>query len=112
MGQPEIERRKYGRTRVRVPIEFRMPGTDTPNRCSTQDISAGGCYIEMMQPFPVGTTLEMTLQAEDDTLLAAGTVVTCDPHVGNGIELTNMLPEDRERLKTFLASREVPPESS
>jgi hypothetical protein len=31
-----------------------------------------------------------------------GTVVTCDPQVGNGIEFARMLPEDQEELRAYM----------
>jgi len=43
----------------------------------------------------------MSLQL-DETLLALGTVVTCDPQVGNGIKFTRMLPEDQEQLRAYV----------
>jgi hypothetical protein len=45
----------------------------------------------------------MSLQLEG-TLLAVGTVVTCDPQVGNGIEFARMLPEDLEELRAFVSA--------
>jgi hypothetical protein len=95
------ERRVYPRVRVKVPVELFAPGSDVPQRGATSDLSEAGCYVETMFPFPVGTTLEMSLQLEG-TLLAAGTVVTCDPQVGNGIEFAKMLPEDLEELRAFV----------
>jgi hypothetical protein len=109
---PAKNRRKHGRAKIGAPIEFRLPGNETPNRCSVADLSEGGCYIEMMQPFAVGTTLELTLHLEEETVLAVGVAVTCDPHVGNGIEFRKMLPEDIESLRAFLATREVSPDSN
>lgn len=47
----------------------------------------------------------MSLQLEG-TLLAVGTVVTCDPQVGNGIEFAKMLPEDQEELRAFVKAAE------
>ncbi len=109
---PANNRRKHERAKVGAPIEFRLPGNEIPNRCSTADLSQGGCYIEMMQPFAVGTTLELSLNLGDDILLAEGVVVTCDPHVGNGIEFRKMLPEDIESLRAYLAAREVSSDSN
>lgn len=99
------ERRGYPRLKVRVPVELYLEGCDTPIRGATSDISAGGCYIETMLPFPFGTNVDMKLQLEN-TLLVAATVVTCDPQVGNGIQFTKMLPEDREELQAFLDATE------
>jgi hypothetical protein len=97
------ERRVHPRVRVKVPVEIFAPDSDVPQRGATSDISEAGCYIETMFPFPVGTTLEMSLQLEG-TLLAVGTVVTCDPQVGNGIEFARMLPEDLEELRAFVSA--------
>jgi len=58
-----------------------------------------------MYPLPPGTILDMKLQLEN-TLVVAATVVTCDPQVGNGIQFTRMLPEDREELQAFLDATE------
>jgi hypothetical protein len=72
----------------------------------------GGCYVETMFPFPVGTKLDLKLQLEG-TLLIEALVVTSDPQVGNGIEFTKMLPEDREELKAYLeAATEAQKEKS
>ena len=71
------ERRTSPRSGVSVPVESFAPGSDTPLRGATSDLSETGCYVETIFPFPIGTILEMSLQI-DGTLLALGTVVTCD----------------------------------
>jgi hypothetical protein len=100
-GEQRTERRARPRVKVKVPVELFVPDSDVPQRCATADLSEAGCYIETMFPFPVGTTLEMSLQI-DGTVLAVGRVVTCDPQVGNGIEFDRMLPEDQEELRAYV----------
>lgn len=95
------DRRESSRRKIRVPIEIDVEGSSVPIRGATADLSAGGCYIETMFPFPVGTVLDLKLQLEN-TLLVAATVVTSDPQVGNGIRFERMLPEDREELTKYL----------
>jgi len=94
------DRRGNVRVKVRVPVEMLLEGA-TPVRGATSDLSTGGCYIETLFPYPVGTTLDMRLQL-DNTLLIAARVVTCDPQVGNGIHFDKMLPEDQAELDRFL----------
>jgi len=96
-----VERRKHPRFKVSVPLEVQSPFSDAPLRCITADISLGGCYIENMYTYPVGTPLELKLYLED-TLLIIAKVVTSHPQVGNGIEFEKILPEDREQLRAFL----------
>jgi hypothetical protein len=95
------EHRNSPRIKVKVPVELHVPDNDIPLRCATADLSESGCYIESIFPFPIGTIFEMSLQL-NETILALGTVVTCDPQVGNGIKFTKMLPEDQEELHTYL----------
>ena len=101
----ESDRLESLRLKVRVPIEIEVGGGSSPIRGATADLSAGGCYLETMFPFPLGTTLDLKLQLES-TLLVAATVVTCDPQVGNGIRFERMLPEDREELQKYLEALE------
>jgi hypothetical protein len=95
------ERRTHPRFTVRVPVEVHAEGSEAPIRCATSDLSLGGCYIESLYPFPVGTSLELKLQLEG-TLLILGKVVTSYPQVGNGIQFLKILPEDRAELAAFL----------
>ena len=94
-------RRAFTRKKLSVPVEIETEGSDVPLRGATSDLSLGGCYIETMFPFPVGTALDLKLQIEN-TLLIEAVVVTCDPQVGNGIKFVKMLPEDVAELKTYL----------
>jgi len=96
------ERRKYPRLKLHLPVEIRADNTASSIHVSTTDLSLGGCYIESIFPFPVGTTLDLRLQIGDTTVPIAATVVTSDPQVGNGILFARMLPEDRRALETFL----------
>ena len=107
-----IEHRQYPRFPARVSVEIHSDESEAPLRCSTSDISLGGCYIESMYPFPVGTSLELKLHLEE-TLLLMGKVVTCYPQVGNGIQFTRILPEDHELLSKFLdaVAKQEPSES-
>ena len=95
------EQRQHPRFKASVPIELHSPLSEAPLHCTTSDISLGGCYIESMYTFPVGTPVDLQLYLED-TLLIAAKVVTCYPQVGNGIEFEKILPEDREQLRDFL----------
>jgi c-di-GMP-binding flagellar brake protein YcgR len=95
------DRRGHPRLKAKVPVEIRTEGSDTPIRGAVSDLSLGGCYIETIFPFPIGTTLEISLRI-NGTILAVATVVTSDPQVGNGIRFTRMLPEDEAELQSYI----------
>ena len=106
MPTPEHQRREHPRVKVRVPVELNVEDSEFPIRGATADLSLGGCYIETMFPFAIGTTLELKLQV-DGTLLVLAKVVTCDRQVGNGMQFTKMLPEDVEELRAFLEAQKT-----
>ena len=99
------DRRKFPRLKIGVPIELRPEGNEFPIRGATSDLSLNGCYVEMTFTFPVGTVLEISLQLAEP-VLALAAVVTCDTQVGNGIQFTRMLPEDQDRLRSYLEAAE------
>ncbi len=62
----------------------------------------------MMFTLERGAQLEMTFDI-GERILVLGRVVTCDPHVGNGIEFSKILPEDEEELRHYLeAASDIP----
>ena len=104
-GRPEPkqhDRRQHLRTKVPVAVELQSESASGPLRNKTADLSIGGLYVEMMFTLEVGTKLKIVLWINDVKVSTGGVVVTRDLQVGNGIEFTDMTPEDQERLKHFL----------
>ena len=57
---------------------------------------------------PLTCHVEDVLWINDVKVSTGGVVVTRDLQVGNGIDFTDMTPEDRLRLEQFLAVAENP----
>ncbi len=95
------ERRRHPRVKMSARIDLTPAGRKFATGAVTSDVSLGGCYIETMFPLPKGTEVEITLHVGEG-VLALGTVMTCDPNIGNGIMFTKILPEDREELRVQL----------
>jgi hypothetical protein len=104
MGQ---ERRKYPRTKIAIPIEFKPDGASVASRAETADLSLIGCYVEMSFTMPVGTKLDIVLWVEEERLATKASVVTHHPQFGNGIEFLNMSQEDQARLADYLRMLET-----
>jgi len=88
--------------KIAVEAELQSERTATPLRVKTADLSLDGFYVEMMFTLEVGTKLKIVLWIDDVKVSIGGIVMTRDLQVGNGIEFTEMAPEDRARLKHFL----------
>ena len=98
------ERRRHLRTKAAVEVELLLEKQTTPLRAKTADLSLGGCYLDMMFTFEVGTKLKILLWTQDVKLTIDSVVVTRDLQVGNGIKFTNMTAEDTVRLQQIIAA--------
>ena len=105
------ERRQHHRTKVAVEIELRPEAASVPLRVKTADLSIGGLYVEMTFTLEVGTKLKIVLWINDVKVTTGGVVVTRDVQVGNGIDFTDMAPENQESLKNFLKAEAASKES-
>jgi len=99
------EKRRHPRCKVAVQVELHPEGNTTPLRTATSETSLGGCYVETMFTFAVGTMLKMTLWLGDEKVITPGRVATCFPQVGNGIEFTGMSTDDQKKLEQFLSEQ-------
>jgi c-di-GMP-binding flagellar brake protein YcgR len=113
---PQKERRRYPRTKIAIPVEFKPESATVASRAETADLSLAGCYIEMSFTLPVSAKLDIVLWIEDERLSAKGIVVTHHPQFGNGIEFLGMAEQDQAKLAGFLqkceAASEKKPEAN
>jgi hypothetical protein len=95
------ERRKFARHACRIETQvvtedgsIGVPGTIT-------DVSLGGCYVEMLSPLPVDSTIHLSLNPGTTTLHMSGKVRSSQTGLGMGVSFTGMGPEDFEKLWRF-----------
>lgn len=99
------ERRRYPRVKAKIPVELICSGR-AQMRTATDEISLCGCYIEAMFTMDVGTKLGLMFSLSQERVGAKGIVATKHPQVGNGIDFTEMAPEDRLKLSEHIAQCE------
>lgn len=80
-----------------------------------QDVSLSGCYLKVSNPFKVGTAAGITLRLGDSTVQVLGTVTTCHPLIGMGLQFDRFYTDDdeailRARMKLIEADKTVQPE--
>ena len=96
------DRRRDLRYTIKVQIELREKGSDVPIRMTTTDLSRGGCYVELMMPFPVGTDITATLWLSNNSVGIRGRVVTRHAQFGNGIKFVGFDENGERILATYL----------
>ncbi|MGO8985801.1 MAG: PilZ domain-containing protein [Terriglobales bacterium] len=98
----ESNRRRWPRHKISLPLELRIERVNAPLRINATDVSGNGCYVESMQPLPLGTVLRVDFWIDSEHIKVTAVVRTCDPGVGNGIEFTGMPAETKERMQGYL----------
>ncbi len=101
------DRRHYPRIRCFIAIELRCEGWETPVWGNLANVSAGGCYIETVEPIRKHTKLEVGLWANNGKVWVKGIVINGvvtenNPTFGVRLQYTNMDPGSRETLRFFL----------
>jgi PilZ domain len=98
------ERRQGPRYRCAGSAEFKAEGSDVRMWGTLTDISLHGCYVEMSTTFPVGTKVDLTLEALGIRVRALGVIRVSYPFLGMGISLTEIDPGQQTQLEQLLAA--------
>ncbi len=101
------DRRTFPRLRCFIAVELRCEGWDAPVWGNLANVSAGGCYIETLEPVRKSTKLEIGLWANNGKVWVKGIVITGvvtenNPTFGVRLKYTNMDASERDTLRFFL----------
>ena len=92
------ERRRHPRHNCAGTAKLWENGSEHSIAGRINEISRGGCYVEMMSPTRTGTAIRLELSVCGRMLRLEGIVRTSKPTIGMGVEFTRMAPADAERL--------------
>ena len=106
MPDVAVERRGAPRYPMVLAVQvFELPrGAKLTAR--TSDISRTGCYIDTLNPSPVGTRVRLRVTHHDEILEVVGAVVYTSHSLGMGIYFTEIVPEELAKLDRWLANSE------
>jgi hypothetical protein len=69
----------------------------------TSEIGLGGCYVDALNSFPEGTLVKLRILRDQGVFETNAKVVYCDPGFGMGLAFTEMTPDQRSVLESWLA---------
>ena len=70
----------------------------------TSDISLGGCYVDPISPFPVGTIIKIRLTNERETFEADAKVVLSKVGMGMGVAFISAVPQQIRIFQKWINS--------
>jgi hypothetical protein len=76
--------------------------TKTGVTARTSELSRYGCYMDMMNPFPLATRVKIQITHRDEKFEAMGSVIYAQPNIGMGVSFEVAQPQDDATLEKWL----------
>ena len=98
-----LERRRHARYSFTGTVEAVEPESDTRLQGRTSDLSEGGCYMDTLSPFPVGTRVKVRVTKEGQSFETQAEVAYSVVGMGMGLRFDAADPQQFGVLKSWLA---------
>jgi PilZ domain len=96
------ERRQSVRFPISASAEMQELRTRTRLTGRASDLGVGGCYIDTISPFPVGSPLLISLTSESHSFLAKANVTYALTGMGMGLMFTEIGADQKKQLSAWL----------
>lgn len=100
----DAERRRAPRYPIIADAEVTEIASETKLTARTSDLSAGGCFLDTLNPSPEGTEIAVRISHTDTTFSARGRVVFVFPNMGMGVMFTDVPASQQSVLEKWLAA--------
>jgi hypothetical protein len=101
-GTGEAERRGTDRHVVTASAEVVELGSGAKFSTRTTDLGPGGCFVDTMVPFSVGSNVRVNVYKGKTQFETGGVVVYSQTGLGMGIAFADMEPQQRSALDAWL----------
>ena len=104
------KRRKHPRASFATQIECK----ECMTLAFARDISVGGMFVEIDEPMPVGTRLNLrfNLEAQEPITVATAEVTYQIGRMGMGVQFVDVAPEDLKRIQSYVAKSNLVADAS
>jgi PilZ domain len=98
-----LERRRNPRIPFVASAEIIDEDENTRTASQLSDLSLHGCFVQLPNPFPEGTSVTIEIYKDEDFLETPATVAYFMPKRGMGLTFTSMEPQFAAILKKWLS---------
>jgi hypothetical protein len=102
----ERERRRSPRYSFIASAELVEERSDVRIATRVSELSLYGCYLDMMNPFPVDTLVVVKISAGDDFFQSHAKVIYAQPNMGAGLSFHDLEPQYLTVLQRWLDDAE------
>jgi PilZ domain len=106
----ESELRRSPRFPFYASAEITESRTKTKFNTRTSELSRHGCYMDMMNPFPLGTAVHVQITYNHEKFDVPGRVVYSQPNMGMGVAFEALPAGQAGILEKWLAELEGKPQ--
>jgi PilZ domain len=82
--------------------EVTESSTQTKISARTSELSRFGCYLDMLNPFPIGMSVNIVIRSQEQAFEAQGRVIYSQRNMGMGVAFDAAKLESSEILEKWL----------
>jgi PilZ domain len=101
-GRMMQERRRTPRYPFFASAELYEEKTDARVVSRLSELSLNGCYLDMMNPFPMGTVIRVKITSGEQEFESKAMVVYSTPNMGAGVAFVDVEPKYDYILRVWL----------
>ena len=83
--------------------EVMGPSDQTPMLSRVSELSSRGCYVDTLDPFPIGTAVLLRIRYGSSTCEVPGKVAYTHSSCGMGVVFDNLAVEQRSTIDSWLS---------
>jgi PilZ domain len=103
----ERERRRTPRYVFFASAELYEEKSEVRLSSRVSELSLNGCYLDMMNPFPVNTMILLKIWAEEMLFATKGKIIYSQPNMGAGVVFLETEPKYMPILEHWLKEAEA-----
>lgn len=99
----EREKRRTPRYIFFAAAELLEEKSDVRVASRVSELSLHGCYLDMMNPFPMDTVIRLKIWTDESTVFQSkGRIIYAQPNMGAGVGFVDVDAKDLEVLQSWL----------
>jgi hypothetical protein len=102
-GDSKPDKRRALRRTIFDSVQFTEVPSESVGKARISDLSLTGCYIDTINPLPVGTNIRVRLKLRGTSIEVPATVARVEPNMGMGVAFGELTPDQTALLEKWLA---------
>jgi hypothetical protein len=102
-GTPNREQRAVPRYTLIATVEIVEPASDVHISGRISEISRKGCYVDILNPLPVGTLIRLRVSRDQGAFSSPGKIIYLQEGMGMGVAFIDPPADQLKILESWLA---------